>query len=81
MKKGIAIEFDYKDDGYSITKVKGTLTLDEIKNAITEYGDGGRFLLMFDTDPEEDQYGDWAERGGDFVKVYSLNTIESMYRK
>lgn len=80
MKKGISIEFDYRDDGYNITKAKGTLTLDDIRNAISDYGDGGRFLLMFDTDTE-DQFGDWAENGGDFVKVYSIGAVERMFKK
>lgn len=78
MKKGISIEFDYRDDGYNITKAKGTLTLDDIRNAITDYGDGGRFLVLIDTDVEY-QYGD--DMDGDFVKVWSIGCIERMYKK
>ena len=81
MKKGISIEFDYKDDGYGISKAKGTLTLDEIKDAISDYGDAGRFLLMFDTEPDEGQFLEWVENGGDYVKVYSLDTVERMFKK
>ena len=78
MKKGISIEFDYRDDGYNITKAKGTLTLDDIRGAITDHGDGGRFLLMFDTDVEY-QYGD--DMDGDFAKVWSIGCVERMFKR
>lgn len=37
MKRGITIEYDFKENCHHIQKQRGTLTLEEIQQALNEY--------------------------------------------
>ena len=49
MKRGITIEYDMHEDCYYIQKQHGTLTLEEIQQALNEYHGEDQFFIFFDT--------------------------------
>ena len=80
MKRGITIERDYHDDSWVIEKKKGVLTFDEIRDALREADNCGRFVTMIDLESEWDDNGYYLGMGeGDSAKAYSLDAIQAMY--
>lgn len=79
MKRGISVEFNYKEDCYEISKKKGILDLDEIQQALTEYyGSDEIFLIKIKTGTWDDQLQDVVPENSDFVEVYTLDQIKRM---
>ena len=84
MKKGITIEYDMHEDCYYIQKQRGTLTLEEIQQALNEYHGEDQFFIFFDTNNSfYDEQGVWVDVApkGDCVKAYTYSVIERMFRK
>ena len=80
MKRGITIERDYHDDSWVIEKKKGVLTFDEIRDALREADNCGRFVTMIDLESEWNDNGYYLGMGeGDSAKAYSLDAIQAMY--
>lgn len=81
MKQGIRVEFDYSDDGYTVKKKRGQLTVDEIISAINEYAGEGFYFIGINSECAYDDNGYMIEEAkGDSVKVYSYDVIKEMFR-
>lgn len=83
MKRGISVEFDFNDDGYWVKKQRGTLTIEEIAQAINERSGEDRYFFMIDTNSPEGWYDDYNLNGdfvpkGDCVKVYSFDAMKRL---
>ena len=83
MKRGISVEFDFADDGYWVMKQRGTLTIEEIAQAINEHSGEDRYFFMIDTNSPEGWYDDYNLNGdfvpeGDCVKVYSFDAMKRL---
>lgn len=83
MKRGITVEFDYKDDGYWVQKKQGSLSIEEIAQAINEHCGEDIYFFMIDTNSPEGWYDDYDLNGdykpkGDCVKVYSFDAIKRL---
>lgn len=77
MKKGISVEQFYDKQGHSalcIRKKKGTLTLEEINQALTEWESDYYFLVVKCMDDDTAQYYD-DDIMPDAVEAYSAQTI------
>lgn len=84
MKKGITIEFDMHEECYHIQKQRGTLTLEEVQQALNEYhGENTFFIFMNTENSYYDEGGVWVDVAskGDFVKAYTYDTIKRMFTK
>lgn len=84
MKKGITIEYDMHEDCYIIQKQRGTLTLEEIQQALNEHHGEDQFFIFMNTENSYyDEQGVWidVEPKGDFVKAYTYSVIERMFKK
>ena len=84
MKRGITIEYDMHKGYYSIKKQRGTLTLEEIQQALNEYHGEDQFLIFFDTEKSYyDDQGVWidVEPKGDCVEAYTYDTIKRMFKE
>lgn len=82
MKRGITIEYDMHESCYYVQKQKGTLTLEEIQQALNEYyGEDQYFIFMNTEYSYYDEQGTWVEVApkGDCVKVYTYDTIKRMF--
>ena len=82
MKRGITVEYDMHEDCYYVKKAKGTLTIEEIENAMNEYYGEDTFCIVMDTN--NSYYGEqgiWIEIApkGDSVKVYLYDTLRRMF--
>ncbi|MBR1898439.1 MAG: hypothetical protein IJ825_06110 [Oscillospiraceae bacterium] len=82
MKRGITIEYDFKEDCYRIQKQRGTLTLEEIQQALNEYHGEDTFFIFMNT---ENSYFDegviWVDVApkGDCVKAYTYDAGKRMF--
>ena len=84
MKRGITIEYDYHEDCYCIQKQRGTLTLEEVQQALNEHhGEDTFFIFMNTENSYYDEGGVWVDAApkGDFVKAYTYDTIRRMFTK
>lgn len=84
MKRGITIEYDFKEDCYCIQKQRGTLTLEEVQQALNEHhGEDTFFIFMNTENSYYDEGGVWVDVApkGDFVKAYTYDTIRRMFTK
>ena len=84
MKRGISIEYDMHEDCYCIQKQRGTLTLEEIQQALNEHHGEDQFFIYFDTNNSfYDEQGVWIDVApkGDCVKAYTYSAIERMFKK
>ena len=82
MKRGIEIEYDFKKDCYYIQKKKGTLTLEEIQQALNEQHGEDQFFIFFDTNNSYyDEQGTWVDVApkGDCVKVFTYDVVKRMF--
>ena len=82
MKKGITIEFDMHEECYHIQKQKGTLTLEEIQQALNEYHGEDQFFIYMNTENSYyDEQGEWVDVApkGDYVKAYLYDTVRRMF--
>lgn len=82
MKRGITIEYDFKEDCYLIQKQRGTLTLEEIQAALNEYhGEDSFFIFMNTENSYYDEDGIWVDVApkGDVVKAYTYDTVKRMF--
>lgn len=82
MKKGITVEFDMHEECYWVQKAKGTLTLEEIQQALNEYHGEDVYCIMMDTNNSYyDEQGSWVDVApkGDYVKAYCYDTIKRMF--
>ena len=59
VKRGITVEFDYSDDGYWVMKKRGSLTIEEIAQAINEHHGEDRYFFMIDTNAPEGWYDNY----------------------
>lgn len=83
MKKGITIEYNSHEGCYYIQKQRGTLTLEEIQQALNEHHGEDSFFIFMNT-----EYSYYAANGvwvdvvpkGDFVKAYTYDTVKSMFK-
>ncbi|MCR4646259.1 MAG: hypothetical protein K5695_12765 [Oscillospiraceae bacterium] len=81
MKRGISIEYDMHEDCYIIQKQRGTLTLEEIQQALNEHHGEDQFFIYFDTNNSfYDEQASVAPKG-DCVKAYTYSAIERMFKK
>lgn len=83
MKKGITIEFDFHEECYYIQKQRGTLTLEEIQQALNEHHGEGSFFIFMNTEASYyDDQDNWVEVApkGDCVKVYTYDTVAAMFK-
>lgn len=79
MKRGITVEFDYKDDGYWVRKQKGQLTIPEIVDAMIDEGVEGFLFIGINTECIYDDSGYISEKPvGDSVKVYEWGTCKRL---
>ena len=83
MKRGISVEYDYSDGGYWVEKKRGTLTIEEIAQAINEHRGEDRYFFMIDTNSPEGWYDNYDLNGdfvpkGDCVKVYSFDAMKRL---
>lgn len=82
MKRGITVEFDYKDDGYIVRKARGTLTIEEIVQALAESGYEGFYFIGINTECFYNDDGSFEGfPSGDSVKCYSYDTIKREFSK
>ena len=84
MKRGITIEFDMHEECYHIQKQRGTLTLEEVQQALNEHhGEDTFFIFMNTENSYYDEGGVWVDVApkGDFVKAYTYDTIRRMFTK
>lgn len=82
MKRGITIEYDFKEDCYRIQKQRGTLTLEEIQQALNEHHGEDTFFIFMNTENSYfDEGGIWVDVApkGDCVKAYTYDTIKRMF--
>lgn len=82
MKRGITIEYDMHEECYHIQKQKGTLTLEEIQQALNEYHGEDQFFIFMNTEYSYyDEQGTWVDVApkGDYVKAYTYDTIKRMF--
>ena len=73
MKRGIEVWTDYDRAGIwtlNIKKARGTLTLDEIKQAAMEYEQDFYMLVVKAMDEEIGQYYATDDLDGDYVVLY-----------
>lgn len=73
MKRGIEVWADYDPTGQWILKIqkaRGKLTLDEIREACTEYDQDFYMLVIRAMDDDISQYYTVDDFDGDFVTVY-----------
>lgn len=73
MKKGIEVYQGYDCTGQwtlKIKKARGTLTLEEIREACMEYDQDFYMLVIAAMDQEIGQYYDIDDLEGDFVTLY-----------
>lgn len=73
MKKGIEVWVDYDRQNIwtlHIKKARGRLTLDEIRDACTEYEQDFYMLVICAMDQEVGQYYDTDDLDGDYVTLY-----------
>ena len=73
MKKGIEVWTDYDLAGIwklNIQKKRGQLTLDEIREACTEYEQDFYLLVIKAMDDDISQYYDIDDLSGDYVQLY-----------
>ena len=73
MKKGIEVYSDYDKTGVwtlHIKKKRGQLTLDEIRDACTEYEQDFYLLVIKAMDEEIGQYYETDDLDGDYVTLY-----------
>ena len=73
MKRGIEAWTDYDRAGIwtlNIKKARGTLTLDEIKQAAMEYEQDFYMLVIKAMDEEIGQYYETDDLDGDYVVLY-----------
>ncbi len=83
MKRGISVEQFYDLQGHSayrIRKEKGTLTLEEIKQALTERDSDYYFLVMKCMDDDTAQYYD-DDIMPDTVEAYSAQTVLTAWER
>lgn len=81
MKRGITVEFDMHEECYHIQKQHGTLTLEEIQQALNEYHGEDVYCIMMDTNNSYyDEQGTWVDVApkGDCVKAYCYDTVRRM---
>lgn len=83
VKRGITVEFDYSDDGYWVMKKRGSLTIEDIAQAINERSGEDRYFFMIDTNAPEGWYDNYNLNGdyepkGDCVKVYSFDAMKQL---
>ena len=84
MKRGITIEYDMREDCYIIQKQRGTLTLEEIQQALNEYHGEDQFFIFFDTEKSYyDDQGVWidVEPKGDCVEAYTYEAVKRMFQE
>ena len=84
MKRGITVEYDMHKDCYNIKKQRGTLTLEEIQQALNEYHGEDQFFIFFDTEKSYyDDQGVWidVEPKGDYVEAYTYNAVKKMFQE
>ena len=84
MKKGITIEYDMHEGCYYIQKQRGTLTLEEIQQALNEHHGEDQFFIYFDTNNSfYDEQGVWidVEPKGDCVKAYTYDVVKRMFQE
>lgn len=84
MKRGITIEYDYHESCYVIRKQRGTLTLEEIQQALNEaHGEDSFFIFMNTEYSYYDENDNWVEVApkGDCVKAYTYDTVKTMFGK
>lgn len=82
MKKGITVEFDMREECYWVQKAKGTLTLEEIQQALNEYHGEDVYCIMMDTNNSYyDEQGTWVDVApkGDCVKVFTYDAVKRMF--
>lgn len=73
MKRGIEVWADYDPTGQWILKIqkaRGKLTLDEIREACTEYDQDFYMLVIRAMDDDISQYYTVDDLEGDFVTLY-----------
>ena len=83
MKKGISVEQCYDKQGRSalrIRKEKGTLTLEEINQALTEWENDYYFLVMRCMDDEAAQYFT-DDIMPDVVEAYPAQTVLTAWER
>lgn len=77
MKRGITVEFDYKDAGYIVKKARGTLTIEEIVQAMIDDGNEGLYFIGVNTEGFYDDSGNFlGAPKGDSVKCYSYDALK-----
>lgn len=84
MKKGITIEYDMHEGCYHIQKLRGTLTLEEIQQALNEYHGEDQFFIFMNTENiYYDEQGVWIDVApkGDCVKAYTYDTVKRMFEE
>ena len=77
MKKGITVSMEHDAAGhlmYVVRKAKGTLTLEDIKDAMMEYEQDYYALLMKCMDEDTSQYYD-DDLQGDAAELYPIEMI------
>ncbi|MBQ8078652.1 MAG: hypothetical protein IJ236_01720 [Oscillospiraceae bacterium] len=82
MKRGITIEYDLKEDCYRIQKQRGTLTLEEIQQALNEHHGEDTFFIFMNTENSYfDEGGIWVDVApkGDCVKAYTYDAGKRMF--
>lgn len=84
MKRGISIEYDMHEDCYIIQKQRGTLTLEEIQQALNEHHGEDKYFIWFDTENSYyDEQGVWIDVApkGDCVKAYTYDIVKRMFQE
>lgn len=70
-------------DGYWVMKKRGSLTIEDIAQAINERSGEDRYFFMIDTNAPEGWYDNYNLNGdyepkGDCVKVYSFDAMKRL---